>query len=362
MLGILFTLLSATVVLGFLIVFHETGHFLVAKRVGVGVLKFSVGFGPKIFGRKIGETEYVVSAIPLGGFVKMIGEDPDEVLSAEDEAVAFQAKSLWQRTAIVLAGPVANLLFAFIAFTLVFGFYGARLPTDAARVGGVNKGDPAEVAGLQPGDLITAVDGQPVATWDKLSEIIRGSGGRSLQLTVDRNGSDLQLSVTPQSKADRNVFGESVGDAYFIGIERGFDQRSVGWLEAVEYGGSQTFWWMKTLAMSVVKMIQGRIPADQIGGPILIVQAAGEHARQGLENLLHFMAVISVNLGVLNLLPIPILDGGHLFLFLIEGVMGRPLAVRHREIAQQVGLVVLITLMAFAFYNDIARTVEHWWG
>ncbi|HYD50679.1 MAG TPA: RIP metalloprotease RseP [Terriglobales bacterium] len=355
-------ILSAIVVLGFLIVFHELGHFLVAKRCGVSVLKFSIGFGPKLFGRKFGETEYVVSAIPLGGFVKMVGEDPDEELTPEEQAVSFQGKGLLQRTAIVIAGPAANLLFALIVFTLVFAVYGARLPSDAAKVGGVNPGDPAATAGLQAGDLITKVDGAPVESWDKLSEIIRGSGGRTLNLTVDRGGSTVELAVTPQAKPDRTLFGETIGDAFFIGIERGFDQQDVGFVEAMQYGGSQTLWWMKTLVMSIVKMLQGRIPADQIGGPILIVQQAGQQAKLGFENLLNFMAVISINLGVLNLLPIPVLDGGHLFFFAIEGILRRPLQVRHREIANQVGLVVLITLMAFAFYNDIARNIGDWWG
>ena len=358
--SILDSIVPATIVLGFLIIFHELGHFLVAKRVGVSVLKFSVGFGPKLFGRKFGETEYVVSAIPLGGFVKMVGEDPDEVLTPEELAVSFQGKSLWQRTAIVLAGPMANLLLSFVLFSLVFGIYGARTPSDAARVGGVAAGDPAAAAGLQAGDVISKVDGVTVESWDKLSETIRGSGGRTLMLSVDRGGEILEIPVTPKAKADRTLLGETVGNAYFIGIERGFDQEQVGWFDAIGYGASQTFWWIKTLTMSIVKMIQGRIPADQIGGPILIVQQAGEQARQGFESLINFMAVISINLGVLNLLPIPVLDGGHLFFFMIEGVLRRPLASRHREIAQQVGLVVLITLMAFAFYNDIARNIG--WG
>lgn len=356
------SIVAAVVVLGFLILFHEMGHFLVAKRVGVGVLKFSIGFGPKLFGRRIGDTEYVVSAIPLGGFVKMIGEDPEEEVSEADRAYSFNNKALWKRTAIVLAGPVANLLLAFLAFTVAFMFYGAQVPGEAARVGGLIKGMPAETAGLKPGDVILAVNAQPIDNWEKLSEIISGSGGSTLNLSVERDGQRFDLPIVPQAKEDKNIFGEVQGTAFRIGIERGFITEKVSVIEAIGMGASQTVWWVRTLALSVWKLIRGSIPADQIGGPILIVQAAGEQAQKGLEDLLHFMAMISVNLAVLNLLPIPILDGGHLFFFLIEGVLRRPLAIRQRLIAQQLGFVVLVGLMAFALYNDIARNVQSWWG
>jgi len=348
--------LAAFVVLGFLIVVHEFGHFIVAKRSGVGVLKFSVGFGPKIFGRTINGTEYVLSAIPLGGFVKMVGEDPDST-EAVDPRISFSHQPVWKRVAIVLAGPVFNLLFAFVAFSVVLAVYGQRVPSDVAKVGGVMADMPAARAGLQVGDVVTAVDGKPIATWEELSNTIRASSGHPVVMTVQRGDQSLSLTVTPEPKADKNIFGEVVGEAYVIGIERGFEQVSVGPIEAIGNGAKQTLWWIQTLIMSVVKILQGKIPAQDIGGPILIVQAAGQQAQIGLESLLLFMAVISINLGILNLLPIPILDGGHLLFFLVEAVMRRPLDMRHREIAQQVGLVILIALMAFAFYNDILRVV-----
>ncbi len=350
----------AVLVLGFLVLFHEMGHFLVAKRIGVGVLKFSVGFGPVVIGRKVGDTEYVVSAIPLGGFVKMVGEDPEEELSEADRKIAFQEQSLTKRMAIVLAGPSANLLCAFLAFSVAFMVYGARVPSEAAKVGATIEGLPAAAAGLKAGDVVTAVDHTPVDKWDSLSEAIRASGGKPIQLSVEREGQRVQIDVTPQAKDDKNIYGETLGTAYVIGIERGFDQESVNPVMAIGMGAKQTAWWVSTLLVSLGKMFQGKIPAKDIGGPILIVQAAGQQARLGFENLLHFMAVISVNLGVLNLLPIPVLDGGHLFFFAIEAVLRRPLDIRHREIAQQVGLVLLISLMAFAFYNDIARVIQGW--
>jgi regulator of sigma E protease len=354
------SIMAAIIVLGFLILFHELGHFLVAKSTGVGVLKFSIGFGPKLVGKRVGRTDYVISAVPLGGFVKMVGEDPEEEVTAEDQKVAFQHQALWKRMAIVAAGPGANILFAFVAFSLVFAIYGARVSSEAAKVGDVIENMPAAQAGLKAGDLITSVNGTPVDKWDKLSETIRASGGSPVTLTVQRQGATVQVQVTPEAKPDRNIFGETLGTAYVIGIERGFDEEQVGLLTAIGMGAKQTVWWMETLLISIAKIFQGRIPARDIGGPILIVQAAGQQARLGLEYLLHFMAVISINLGVLNLLPIPVLDGGHFLFFAAEAILRRPLDIRHREIAQQVGLVLLISLMAFAFYNDIARVVQGW--
>ncbi|MGH7785889.1 MAG: RIP metalloprotease RseP [Candidatus Binatia bacterium] len=352
-------LLAAIIVLGVLIVVHEFGHFIVAKRSGVGVLKFSVGFGPRLFGRTVNGTEYVLSAIPLGGYVKMVGEDPDAT-EPVDPRISFSHQNVWKRVAIVIAGPVFNLIFAFLAFTMVLAVYGQRVPSDLAQVGGVMPDMPAARAGLEAGDVMTAVAGKPIASWDELSSAIRASEGAPVALAVRRGDAVLELTVTPEAKPDKNIFGEVIGQAYVIGIERGFTQEDVGPIEAIAAGARQTMFWIETLIMSVVKIFQGKIPAQDIGGPILIVQAAGQQAQVGLESLLLFMAVISINLGILNLLPIPILDGGHLLFFLVEAVMRRPLDIRHREIAQQVGLVILLGLMAFAFYNDILRVIRGW--
>lgn len=354
----LVSIAAAIVVLGFLIVVHEFGHFIFAKRLGVGVLRFSVGFGPRLFARTIGGTEYALSAVPLGGYVKMAGEDPQAAEEEVDPRVSFSHQKLWKRVAIVTAGPGFNLLFAFFIFLAVFLAYGARLPSEQAKVGGIMQDMPAARAGLQPGDVVTAVDGKPVGTWEELSREIRASEGRPVQLTLRRDGEIHQVQVKPEAKPEKSIFGEVIGQAYVIGIERGFDQQRVGPVEAVGMAAKQTVWWIQTLILSIVKIVQGKISAQEIGGPILIVQAAGQQWQVGLESLLHFMAVISINLGVLNLLPIPVLDGGHLLFFLIEAVLRRPLDMRHREIAQQVGLVLLIALMAFAFYNDIARVIR----
>ncbi len=355
----LITIFAGVIALGVLIVVHECGHFLVAKWAGVGVLKFSVGFGPTLLGRTIGGTEYVLGAIPLGGYVKMAGEDPD-ASEPVDPRISFSHQSVWKRIAIVSAGPAFNLLFAFLAFTMILLVYGQRVPSVNAKVEDVTPDMPAARAGLRSGDVVTALGGAPIADWDALSAAIRGSGGAPVVLTVRRGDATEQLTVVPEAKEDKNIFGEVVGQAYLIGIERGLDQVNVGPVEAVTGGARQTVWWIQTLAMSVVKMVQGRISSDDIGGPLLIFQAAGQQAQKGFESLLGFMAVISINLGVLNLLPIPILDGGHLLFFALEIIMRRPLDLRHREIAQQVGLALLLGLMGFAFYNDILRVIRGW--
>jgi regulator of sigma E protease len=213
---------------------------------------------------------------------------------------------------------------------------------------------------LRASDVVLRVDEQKVETWEELAAAIRDSGGREVELLIERDGRLLALRVTPESERDRNLFGEDQGKVYRIGIGPGLDQEEVGLLGAVTMSAKQTLWWSETVLVGLVKAIQGRISANDIGGPILIVQAGSEQAKTGFESLLHFMAVISINLGILNLLPIPILDGGHLLFITLETVLRRPLDTRHREIAQQVGLVLLLCLMAFAFYNDIDRVSRGW--
>jgi regulator of sigma E protease len=352
------SILSAVVVLGLLIFLHELGHFAVAKWSGVMVQRFSLGFGPRLFAWTSGETEYAISAVPLGGYVKMLGEDPEEEVPASEAMRAFSHQSLWKRFAIVLAGPMMNLITACVAFTIVFAFYGAGAPSDVAKIGGVMEGMAAGKAGLARGDTVLAIDGKPIATWDQLSETVRASGGAALHFQVRREGGAVEeLVVTPEEKPERSPFGEELGKAYLIGIERFVEIAPVPLTSAIGLGAYQTYFWVKMTLLSVVKIFQGSVSARDLGGPILIVRAAGQQAQLGLEYLIRFLGLISVNLGVLNLLPIPILDGGHLLFFGFEAIRGRPLAMRHREMAQQVGLFLLVALMVFVVYNDISRIV-----
>jgi regulator of sigma E protease len=350
---------AAIFVLGFLILVHELGHFLVAKRVGVRVLRFSIGFGPRLVGWRSGDTEYQLSAVPLGGYVKMEGEDTDAEVDEATKAVSFFHQPVRRRFAIVFAGPATNIFFAFLIFCLTFVAFGVRTPSDKAVVGALSPNMPAAAAGLQPDDIVRAVEGHPVNTWEELSHAIRQSGGRALSLTIERAGRTLELKVTPKQVTNKSIFGENLGTkTYLIGIEPGVDVEHVGPLESVGIAAEQTWNWSATITIGLVKMVTGKIPTHDIGGPIEIVRQAGRQAAMGLEFLLMFTAVISLNLGILNLLPIPVLDGGHLFFFAIEAVLGRPIELRYREMAQQVGLFVLIALMLFAFYNDIARVLQ----
>ena len=351
LLGYGHTFFAAILVLGALIFVHELGHFLVAKKLGVGVEKFSLGFGPKIIGMEIGDTEYLLSAIPLGGYVKLAGEDPDE--ECQDKEHSFSASSVWSRLAIVSAGPLFNLLFAVLIFSIV---YMVGVPTLAAAIGKVRDGSPALKAGLLVGDKITAIDGKPVKLWDELRETVHNSPNKELNFTISRNQKELDVVIIPESRKTKNLFGEDISVG-LIGIEpeSTFVTERYNPLLAV-YKGFQKTWEITYLTVvAIKKLFQQVIPADTIGGPILILQMAGEQAKIGILNLVFFVALLSINLGILNLLPIPILDGGHILFFSIEAIFGKPIAAKKREIAQQVGIAMLLSLMVFAFYNDIMR-------
>jgi len=347
------SILSAIVVLGILVFIHELGHFLLAKKLGVGVLTFSLGFGPKLLGRKIGETQYQIAAVPLGGFVKLIGENPEEEVKEEDRPRSFSAQPIWKRALIVGAGPFSNLIFAAVLFSVINLFGIPYLPS---TIGGISTGLPAEQAGLRKGDIVQSIDGEDVSTWDDLSRIIRNSGGKELTLRLKREGDAIETKVTPQASKVKNLFGEEE-TIFMIGISPSEEIliRKVSPWVAVGKGTLQTWQGIELTVVSVVKLIQRVIPAKTIGGPILIAQMAGEQARRGLVSLVVFMAILSINLGVINLFPIPILDGGHFLFLALEGILRRPISIKKMEIAQQIGLILIILLMVFAFYNDLIR-------
>ncbi len=347
------SILFAIIALGALIFIHELGHFLFAKAFGVGVEKFSLGFGPKILSKKVGETEYLLSALPLGGYVKMVGEGEDAELSEEDKARAFGEKPVLQRIAIVAAGPVFNLLFAYVLFIVIFMI---GVPAATTKIGEVVPDRPAAKAGVLAGDTIKAVNGKPVERWEEFAQIIAEAKLAPLELEVQRGQSQMKFTMVPESRTSKNLLGDTVTHPV-VGVvaagETVIDHFPPG--EAIARGSAQCWNVIKLTVLSLVRLIERAIPLDNIGGPIMIVKMAGEQAAAGGVSFLAFVALLSVNLGVLNLLPVPILDGGHLAFFLIELVTGRPVSKRAREIAQQVGLVLLISLMMLAFYNDIAR-------
>ena len=347
------TLLSAIVVLGVLIFVHELGHFFFAKLFKVGVEKFSLGFGPKLIGKKIGETEYLVSAFPLGGYVKMVGESTEGELCPDDQARSFAAKPPLQRIAIVAAGPVFNLLFAYVIFIAVFLI---GVPSATTRIGEVVAGKPAASAGIKGGDLVTSINGKPVSRWDEFAKTIAESKGAPLAIQVQRSATTLSFTIVPENRTAKNIFGEAVTSP-IIGVVAAGDTvvDRFGPGEAFVKGSFQTLNVIELTVLSLVKLVERAIPLETIGGPIMIAKMAGQQAAAGGVSYLAFMALLSINLGVLNLLPVPILDGGHLFFYFWELVFRKPVSMKTREIAQQVGLVLLIALMVLAFYNDITR-------
>jgi regulator of sigma E protease len=349
-------ILSAIIVLGILVFVHELGHFLLAKKLGVGVLTFSLGFGTKLIGRKIGETQYQVAAVPLGGFVKLIGENLEEEVKEEDRPRSFSNQPIWKRALIVGAGPLFNLLFAAVLFTGI-NFFG--IPYLASTVGKVSPGLPAEGAGLKSGDTVLSIDGQEVSRWDDLSKIIRDSKGKELTIKARRAEETLEVKVTPEASKVKNLFGEEVS-VFMIGISPSEEVlvEKVSPVVAFTQGLVQTWQGIELTVVSIVKLIQRVIPAKTVGGPILIAQVVGEQAKRGFASLIPLMAILSINLGIINIFPIPILDGGH-FLFLgLEAVLRKPISIKKMERAQQVGLILIVLLMIFAFYNDILRLID----
>ncbi len=352
------TLFSFILVIGLLIFIHDMGHFAVAKFFRVRVLKFSLGFGPKLCSKVVGETEYVISALPLGGYVKMFGENPDEQqVPNEDKDVAFAHKSVLQRFLIVLAGPLCNLIFPIALFFFLFLAVGVPEQIDTTTVGTVNEESPAWQAGIQVGDSFVEIDSQPISSWGDVLSGVKNSGGREIQAILNRDGEKVEVLVKPRLDDAKNIYGEVVEERYMIGIVRAeeLQYKKVGVVQAFIDACNQTWLFVYLTGMGFVKIIQQVIPATELGGPILIAKLAGEQMREGWINLTYFIGLLSVNLGILNLLPIPVLDGGHLFFLSIEGLRRKPLNERAQIVAQQIGLALLGTLMVFVFYNDIVR-------
>ena len=353
---ILYYIIPFIVVLGVLIFFHEFGHFLIAKLCNVKVLKFSLGFGPKVMGKKMGETEYVISAFPLGGYVKMLGEENDEQIIPEDAHRSFSKQPVLTRIAIAAAGPMFNFLLAFILFSGIFLISG--YPTMIAEVGQVRPDSPADESGILKGDIIEYIDGKKINKWDDIKKFIEKSPNKGLNMEMIRGDKRISTMVSPKEEIVKNIFGEEIKSA-LIGIvwSGNIKELKLGPLRALKEGGKKTWELTALTVLTVVKLFQGVIPLKTLGGPIMIGQLTGEIAKQNLSYLLPFMAVISINLAILNLLPVPVLDGGLILLFLIEIVIRKPISIKKREMAQKIGLFLLILLMAVVFYNDLVRII-----
>ncbi len=347
--------LSAIILLGVIIFVHELGHFLSAKLAGVKVLKFSLGFGPKLIGRKYGDTEYLISSIPFGGYVKMLGEHSEDEIKDEERIRAYTKQPVWKRFIIVFSGPFFNLLFAVGILFFIF-IYG--LPVLVPEVGDVLPQTPAEKSGLLKGDTIISIDGVEIKQWNEMTNIIRSSPDKSLNLRIKRKAEIITISITPEKKIVKDIFGQEKEIA-LIGIKPSgntFISKS-NFPGALANSIRKTWEILVLTVVAVIKLIQRVIPMETIGGPILIIQMAGEQASLGFLNFFLFMAIININLGILNLLPIPILDGGHIVFLGIEAIRRKPLNEKVIAVAQRVGLAIILLIMAFAIYNDVIRII-----
>ena len=439
-------LVYAAVLLGILIFVHELGHFMVAKSLGIKVLKFSLGFGPKVIGKRYGETEYLLSAFPLGGYVKMLGEEPGEELDEAEKQRAYSSQSAGKRFAVVVSGPLFNLFFAVVIFIIL---YLTGIPVQSPYVGKIMEESPAAKSGFMTGDRILEINGRAVHDWEDVEDLADKGKGSPMHVKLERENAIISLDVTPKRKAMKDLFGAE-HEIFDIGMSaliqpvigetvRGMPARKAGLKKGdriMEVGGKEIVMWeemteivhanpniplrfkikrggyifdvtitpekrsipvslkeekfvgqigikflkddltksfdlLQSLRLGVlkawdtcvltvvvlVKLIQRAIPASTMGGPLMIVQMAGEQADEGLFYFLSLMAAISVNLGVLNLFPVPVLDGGHLVFITLEAIRKKPLSEKVMMTAQKIGLALLLTLMVFVTYNDIIRLV-----
>ncbi|TAN38542.1 MAG: RIP metalloprotease RseP [Nitrospirae bacterium] len=355
------TIIYAVVLLGILIFVHELGHFLVAKSVGVKVLKFSLGFGPKVIGKTYGDTEYLLSAFPLGGYVKMLGQEdmPSEAeeISESEKHRAYNFQPIWKRFSIILSGPLFNLLFAGVLFFFMIALNG--VPFLLPEIGEVNAGSPAFQHGLAKGDRIIQINSTPINRWDDMTAMIHKSPGIEVTLKIKRGDEIIDIALTPEKKVAKDIFGEGK-EVGLIGIlpSGRSETKKEGIAGAAVLAVTRTWDISVLTVVSIIKLFQRIIPADTIGGPIMIFQMAGQQAAQGAMNFFTFMAIISINLGVLNLFPVPVLDGGHLLFLGIEAVRRKPLSDKVILMSQRVGIALLVSLMVFALYNDIGRLIS----
>jgi len=428
------TLISFIIVLGILIFIHELGHFAVAKACGVGVEKFSLGFGPRLVGIKRGETEYRISALPLGGYVKMVGEAPGEDVSPELAAKSFTHKPVWKRAAIVASGPAMNLILAIVLLPVIF-MIGIQVPAyleKPAEVGYVVPDEPAAKAGLTSGDTVVSVDGKPVRNWEDLLTQLAMNPSKNVALEVTRDGQSIKTSITPDTSDETGAgYGGMyppmkplIGDVapgypakeaglkggdlilaingarithwaqlenaihkdggskkllverdgkeltfevlpkyneeakvHLIGISRQEDlvYRQYGFTESITKGVASGIDMTGKLFVVIKGLVLGDYSLKTLGGPIMIAQVAGKAAESGLADLLSLVAFLSLQLGIINLFPIPVLDGGHIVFFGLEAIKGKPLSEKFMTVAQQVGIALLIGLMVLVTWNDLAR-------
>jgi regulator of sigma E protease len=348
-------------VLTIVVFFHELGHFWVARRCGVKIDAFSIGFGPELFGfyDRHG-TRWKVAAIPLGGYVRFFGDDsaastPDQAaldqMNEEQRRVSFYYKPVWQRAAVVAAGPIANFILAIVIFAGIFMFYGKQ--ASPARVNAVFPNSAAAEAGFQKGDLVLTIAGKQIDTFTDMQRIVSINPGETLDFRIDRAGKEITLKATPKLDEHKDRFGNvlRIGRLEITGLMD--PPVTVGPLAALSLGVQETWFVIDRTFSYIGGIVAGRESADQLGGPLRIAQVSGQVASIGFAALMHLTAVLSVSIGLLNLFPVPLLDGGHLLFYAVEALRGRPLSEKAQEMGFRIGLALVIMLMIFATWNDI---------
>ncbi len=365
---ILGTLVPFLFVLTIVVFIHELGHYWIGRMCGIGAKVFSVGFGPELIGfdDKRG-TRWRLSAIPLGGYVKFIGDmnaasttttdhDPGEGLSEAELREAFQNKSVWRRAATVAAGPIANFILAVFIFAAVFAVFGRSIADPV--VAEVRENSAAEAAGIMPDDIFISLDGIEVAEFSDVQRYVSPRAGQPIEMVLDRNSEQVTVTVTPERLEVEDRFGNKIEQGV-IGV---LNNNEVGNRRIQNYGVGESFWLgIKEVGYVISRtagylsgVVVGREKADQIGGPIRVAQVSGQVATLGFVALLNLAAVLSVSIGLLNLLPIPVLDGGHLLFYAFEAVRGKPLSANAQEIGYKIGFALILSLMVFATWNDIS--------
>ena len=349
-------------VLSVVVFVHELGHFLVARWCGVRVLVFSIGFGRELVGMTDRHgTRWKIAAIPLGGYVKFFGDEnvasvPDRTsvaaMTDAERNESFFHQPLGKRAAIVAAGPIANFILAIVIFAAVFAVYGR--PDNIARVDAIEANSAAAKAGFRAGDVVIAIDDRPIRTFTEMQRVVRAHPDQKIQVDIERDGRVLTVSAVPTLKEVPDNFGK-IHRFGILGIQGPRDRIKVGPIEAIGYGAQETWSIVDETFSYLYRMVTGRESADQLGGPVGIALMSGEAAKLGFDVLIRWVAAISVSIGLLNLFPIPLLDGGHLLFYGLEGVRGRPLSERTQEIGFRIGFAIVLMLLVFATYNDIPR-------
>ncbi|WP_279126174.1 RIP metalloprotease RseP [Acidaminococcus fermentans] len=336
------TILAAIVLFGVLITVHELGHFLAAKGTGMLVTEFSIGFGPKLFQKKVGETLYSLRLCPLGGYNRIAGMEPGEAVTPR----GFNGRPLWARMLVILAGPFMNFLLPFLLFFGIFAVSGLTLPVNKPVVGSLMEGYPGAAAGLQAGDRLVSINGRKLEKWNDINSLVQENGPKPGKVVIRRDGREMTLTLQPRFDGESKRF--------LIGVRPPLEHRQLSLWESLKTAGLAVGKTTVAMVDGLRKMITGKVRAD-IAGPIGVAHMAGDVAAQGAVPYLEFMAFLSLNLAVLNLVPIPALDGGQFLVLVVEGLLGHALAPKAKEIIQMIGVACIVALTIFATMHDLLQ-------